>query len=105
MEQVSVVFISFFDSEYFAFPSCFYIYVYEFITLYILYVYVLGMYNDVWSSGDGGKTWVSVTSAASWSIRNRFGVVVYNSNIIVMGGYGGASKCSIYNNLYIYIHI
>ena len=96
MEQVSVVFISFFDSEYFAFPSCFYIYVYEFITLYILYVYVLGVLNDVWSSGDGGKTWVSVTSAASWSGRYAFRVVIYNSNIIVMGGNGVPGKCSIY---------
>ena len=96
MEQVGVVFICFFDSECFAFPSCFYIYVYELITLYILYAYVLGNYNDVWSSGDGGKTWVSVTSAASWSIRRALGVVVYNSNIIVMGGWNGASKCSFY---------
>ena len=57
----------------------------------------------MWSSGDGGKTWVSVTSAASWSIRSDFGVVVYNSNIIVMGGWNGASKCSIYIYIWIYI--
>ena len=50
------------------------------------------------------SAWMSVTSAASWSIRYRFGVVVYNSNIIVMGG-GGVSKCSIYICIHIYMDI
>jgi hypothetical protein len=45
--------------------------------------------NDVWVSDDG-LGWTRVTRAASWSPRDKPGVVVFNDQLYLLGGQGTA---------------
>ncbi len=45
--------------------------------------------NDVWESPDEGATWVQVSPASNFGGRGLMGIVNYNGNIIVAGGYNG----------------
>eukprot|EP01084_Bolivina_argentea_P168896 292808_1 len=47
-------------------------------------------HNDVWSSSDGGKTWIQMTSNAQWNRRSALQAVTWNNNIVIMGGCGSA---------------
>ena len=42
--------------------------------------------NDVWASSNG-TNWTQVTPAAPWSPRYGLGVVVFNNQMWVLGGY------------------
>jgi N-acetylneuraminic acid mutarotase len=44
-----------------------------------------GFLNDVWVSDDG-VDWTPVTEAASWSPRDKPGVVVFNDQLYLLGG-------------------
>jgi len=54
---------------------------------------VTGLINDVWQSTDNGETWMQVNASAGWSARyGHSGVVLADGNILVMGGFVGASQ-------------
>jgi hypothetical protein len=48
-----------------------------------------GFLNDVWVSDDG-INWTLVTPAASWSPRDKAGVIVFNDELYLLGGQGVA---------------
>ena len=66
--------------------------------MYIIGGYGVGFNSDVWSSSDGGVTWVEVTPDAGWSGRWAHSSVIYDNKIYVLGGYNGSKTNDIWSS-------
>ena len=55
-------------------------------------------YNDVWSSADGGATWMQATAHAPWSTRNQLSSVAYNGAIWILGGDNNSSDSDVWKS-------
>ena len=47
--------------------------------------------NDVWSSPDGGTTWIQVRSSSRWKPRRSFATFTVSGTVYIMGGLTGDS--------------
>jgi Kelch motif len=49
-------------------------------------------FNDVWATAKtDGSGWEQVTAAAAWPARSKFGCIVYQGKIFVIGGWNGSN--------------
>ena len=80
---------------------CSVVYNNKIIVLGGLYNHVDGVLNaldDVWSSSDGGFTWMEVTPSAEWSARYQHSSVVFDNKIFVMGGYAASNLNDVWSS-------
>ena len=60
-----------------------------------------GVLNDIWKSSDDGVTWTEIVGLnPPWSVRNGFGAVSYNGELVVVAGFNDWSGTVPFNDIY-----